>query len=721
MAKVKFDNLKGGRSIAWTGTDAAQSFVAGSFVDVLRGKGGNDTLTGAASKDWFVFEATLSENGVDVITDLQVMGRPKEHDVLDLTKVLGKEVIRRNVDQFVRVAGDQLLVRPSGSGSWETWATLTGVKEGDRIKIRTPRFYDGIQAGPSEGDNSAPVFDPSANYVFEYDENQLIGAVVGTVGGASDAGGGVTQYRFAAAPSSGARLVVKDSNSVSSDGYFEIDNTGKITMTEVGWAATVNDYDDSNTTFDYFIEAGDAAGNWSASQKITLNLKDIGQGTSEKSFYLTLDRTGVWLDTDKDGKRDQGETAISLTATGDLWRVDGVNMEADDVTLRVVDFKVDTALDLKGFGTGDKLIIDYNTNKSSWYNHEVTAWWNPSEKPVFDAALYIRNFDSQQLYSKTRLYQGTALFSGARYTYKPGAGGIIDYSQSAGHFFKESKLAGRFRHYFGARPYSIYNTTKVTKLIPNWDVLRQNDTDGDKFGTISSRFSDSLVKGLGTGHSVEVIEPRFPTTISIGRNGAWNDKNANGVQDSGETAYATTDQSGYKKLTGVNLSAGIFDVRVVDLYIPEKYDLTGFDSDDKLLFDAVTNRSDWYNINQWRSQEGDIFAPTGVPAPTAYQSGYITRKIGKDEAADRFRLSYPAFNYTKEEAYIIGNKRHSLSYRLNGTKLSASFNRFYVKTPSLLIAELPNTTGYRYAGTTKTLLKGIPGGTQIESILPPVV
>lgn len=362
------------------------------------------------------------------------------------------------------------------------------------------------QGKKSFGDTTAPVFDPNGDYDFEYDENQLIGAVVGTVVGASDAGGGITQYRFAVPPS-GASLVVQATNSVSSDGYFEIDNTGKIILTELGWAATVNDYDDQDKVFDYYIEAGDAAGNWSSPQKITLSLKDIGQGTGG-SVYLSLDRTGVWLDANEDGKRDQGETEKTLTASGGLYRVDGVDMEADNVTIRVVDFMVATPLDLKGFGSGDKLIYDYNTNKSDWYGFGSYAAWDTSNKPVFDSAFLNKKvFDSRALYTNN-------LFSGARYS-KNGIG-YVDYSQSAGRVTKGSNVTGLFRAYFGAKPYSfVSGRASVTKLISGWKAGDWDDMKAigalqfSKYATLTTRASAVIASGVGPGYNVDVVQPSW--------------------------------------------------------------------------------------------------------------------------------------------------------------------------------------------------------------------
>lgn len=108
------------KSIAWQGTDAGETYAAGGRADVLRGKGGNDSLTGGGGRDRFVFEATLAKNGVDVIADLEARSACNLGDVLDLSLALGRKVTKRNIGEYVRVAGDQLLVRTGGAGAWET-------------------------------------------------------------------------------------------------------------------------------------------------------------------------------------------------------------------------------------------------------------------------------------------------------------------------------------------------------------------------------------------------------------------------------------------------------------------------------------------------------------------------------------------------------------------------------------------------------------------------
>lgn len=131
---------------------------------------------------------------------------------------------------------------------------------------------------------------------------------------------------------------------------------------------------------------GDGVGNGAGQGKV----KDGGT----KSWNLSLDRTGVWFDTNGNGIRDGDETSATLTAVaGGLSTVNGVDMAADNVTLRIVDFNVATPLDLTGFGAGDKLIFDAKTNKNDWFGFGGSAYWNLSSRPgrPTNATLFAEN------------------------------------------------------------------------------------------------------------------------------------------------------------------------------------------------------------------------------------------------------------------------------------------------------------------------------------------
>ena len=266
MAKTK-----AGGGINWIGTTSDDIKIGSDGSDIIRGSAGSDTLTGGKSSDRFVFESSLSLNGVDAIKDFSVKSSasPFNYDVLDLSLALSKnkKITSSNINDYVYVAGDKLYVDldGKGSGTAEVWATLEGVKVGDQLNVSTSSFDAWITARAPEGDAAEPIFNPNVNYSYNYLENQEAGGIVATVVGASD-NLLVTQYRFV---DSGG--VVSGNGATSSDGFFAIASDGKVTMTAAGVAAAVNDFESGSNANPYYIQAGDAAGNWSLVRQIILN------------------------------------------------------------------------------------------------------------------------------------------------------------------------------------------------------------------------------------------------------------------------------------------------------------------------------------------------------------------------------------------------------------------------------------------------------------------
>ncbi|MDP1558669.1 MAG: SwmB domain-containing protein [Nitrosomonas sp.] len=109
----------------------------------------------------------------------------------------------------------------------------------------------------SINDTTAPVVTaPTANFSFA--ENQAAGATLATV---------VATDNIAVA---GFNIV-----SGNSDGFFAIDATGKITLTEAGLASAANDFETTPNTFTLGVTAKDAANNVSAAVDVVLDVSDV--------------------------------------------------------------------------------------------------------------------------------------------------------------------------------------------------------------------------------------------------------------------------------------------------------------------------------------------------------------------------------------------------------------------------------------------------------------
>ena len=164
----------------------------------------------------------------------------------------------------------------SGKIALTAAGAAAGVASND-FETAPNQFVLGVQAGDAAGnwstasnvtlnvtdlDDTAPAI--AAGQTFNYVENQTAGAQVGAVA-ATDAVG-VAAFRFS-----------DTGTTTSADGYYQIDSTGKITLTAAGAAAGVatNDFETTPNQFIYGIQAGDAAGNWSAATNVTLNVTDL--------------------------------------------------------------------------------------------------------------------------------------------------------------------------------------------------------------------------------------------------------------------------------------------------------------------------------------------------------------------------------------------------------------------------------------------------------------
>jgi uncharacterized repeat protein (TIGR01451 family) len=174
-----------------------------------------------------------------------------------------------SADGYYQIASD-------GTVTLTAAGVAAGVANND-YETGANSFTYGIQAGDSAG-NWSPSVDVTFNVTnvedtppvvgagqsFNYAENQSAGALIGTVTATDNVG--VTGFRFDAT-----------GTATSADGYYEIAADGKITITSSGVAVGVanNDYEKGSNSFTYAISARDAAGNWSSSENVTLNVTNV--------------------------------------------------------------------------------------------------------------------------------------------------------------------------------------------------------------------------------------------------------------------------------------------------------------------------------------------------------------------------------------------------------------------------------------------------------------
>lgn len=144
-------------------------------------------------------------------------------------------------------------------------ALLASITSDNATRKTVAEITDDVKTIADAGD---PILPPAetvapvvtANQAFNYAENQASGALLGTVAATDNTG--VTGFSIATG---------------NTDGFFAIDNTGKITLTAAGAAAgkASNDFETAPNAFTLGVVATDAAGNKSVATNVTLNVTNV--------------------------------------------------------------------------------------------------------------------------------------------------------------------------------------------------------------------------------------------------------------------------------------------------------------------------------------------------------------------------------------------------------------------------------------------------------------
>ena len=158
-------------------------------------------------------------------------------------------------------------------------------------------------------DDEAPALSAQT---FSYAENQVDGAQVASVVATDNVS--VTGFTFTAT-----------GTDTSADGYYQIDNSGNITLTTAGAASAVNDFEAGANTGVYNVTATDAAGN-NTSADITLNetdLDDEAPALSAQTFSYAENQVDGAQVASVIATDNVGVTGFTFTATGTNTSADG--------------------------------------------------------------------------------------------------------------------------------------------------------------------------------------------------------------------------------------------------------------------------------------------------------------------------------------------------------------------------------------------------------------
>ncbi|UJL32416.1 cadherin domain-containing protein [Cylindrospermopsis raciborskii Cr2010] len=237
--------------------------------------------------------------GVDIITGLSLYGSLPGETLIRGNQLLGQdgdplEASYYGIDLIPTFAdygtytGD-LTVEDNTINSWQVGVNLRNTNEitGD-ININGNTFENNAYgvvldatattnsiniAGNTFSNNFSNVFDGidpviTMDQVLSYEENQDLGSVLGTVSATDNLPNtdnvGVTQYFI---------------SSGNDDGFFTINSSGEITLTEAGLAAA-NDFETSPSSFNLGIIVTDGGG-LQDTETITLSIINVNEGLGQ--------------------------------------------------------------------------------------------------------------------------------------------------------------------------------------------------------------------------------------------------------------------------------------------------------------------------------------------------------------------------------------------------------------------------------------------------------
>ncbi len=271
-------------TLTLTGSDTLANYELALESVTYENTNNADPNTGNRTITWVVNDGSLNSAGVtSTITVAAVNDAPVINDAvvaLDENSANGTNVF--NVNEFFTgndtdVDGQALsytITAGNGLGGFAINAATGQITVANSAALdfeTTPVFNLTVEASDgsltdtavitvnlTDLDEVAPVVNDQS---FNYAENQGAGATVATVVFSDNVG--VTGFTFTAT-----------GTNTSSDGYYQISNTGVITLTAAGAAGEADDFETGANSFVHSVRAVDAAGNFDTAN-ITLNLNNL--------------------------------------------------------------------------------------------------------------------------------------------------------------------------------------------------------------------------------------------------------------------------------------------------------------------------------------------------------------------------------------------------------------------------------------------------------------
>ncbi len=264
----------GNISLTTVGAESAVNDFETTPNSIILGVTASDSAGNTSSVQAITLNVNNIDEGVPIITNPGAIFDYDENqaagDTIGSVTAIGTIV----VTEFAIVSGNEnnfFAIDTLGNIS----LTATGTESATNDFETTPNNTTlGVTASDSAGntssvqaitlnvnnvDEDAPIItNPGA--IFDYDENQVAGAIIGSVT-AIDAIG-VTEFAIV---------------SGNENNFFAIDTLGNISLTATGTESAINDFEITPNNTILGVIAADATGNISAAQEVTFNVIDVDE------------------------------------------------------------------------------------------------------------------------------------------------------------------------------------------------------------------------------------------------------------------------------------------------------------------------------------------------------------------------------------------------------------------------------------------------------------
>ncbi|MCF6207655.1 MAG: Ig-like domain-containing protein, partial [Sulfurovum sp.] len=281
---------------------------------------------GASASDSATIDTTAPSATITIdanITDDDIINSYEAQQSVTITGGVGADVKPGDSVTLI-VNGNSYSGTVSNSGTFAIAVAGSDlVADIDKIVEASVTTYDAAGNSATAYDTegySVDIESPTvSDQAFNYNENQTANTIIATVTASDNVS--VNDFKF----------IHSDGtvSNISEDGYYAIDSSGNISLTQLGAESVVNDYEQSPNSGSYEIAASDTAGNV-ATATVTLNELNVNDNTPQFD--------GLNSDSNADSVNDAysftySENSAAGTVIGQVVASDG---DGDNIAFTIV-------------------------------------------------------------------------------------------------------------------------------------------------------------------------------------------------------------------------------------------------------------------------------------------------------------------------------------------------------------------------------------------------